>query len=124
MYRIRLITSDSTLASIFDPVLPMLDIELVIATPDSDLRFGHVDLLLWHDTDAVGYVPTHLAVLGVPVMHLASSEQSKLQRLGSPCPVGYQYADYYLVYPFEREDAVTSIHYWLEQSQRKQQNRP
>jgi hypothetical protein len=124
MYRIALITTDSTLASIFDPVLRTLEMELVIATRDSDLGCVNVDLLLWHDRDAIGCVPTHLAALGVPVMHLAPSGQSQSQRVGSRCPSGYQPADYYLVYPFDSEDAVTIFCYWLERSQRHRQDRP
>ena len=123
MYRIALITIDSTLASMFDPVLRPLDMELVVATPDDDLGVVNIDLLLWHDRDAIGCVPMHLAGLGVPVMHLAPSGQSKSQRLGSRCPDGYQAADYYLVYPFDREDAVTIFRYWVEQSHRQQQKR-
>lgn len=123
MYRIGLITSDSTLASIFDPVLPMLDLELVIAPPDSDHDIENVDLLLWHDREAVGCVSSHLAAVGVPVMHLASVGQAQSRRLGSRCPPGYQAADYYLVYPFDSADAVTIFGYWLERSRKQQQSR-
>jgi hypothetical protein len=123
MYRIGLITSDSTLASIFDPVLRMLDLELVIAPPDSDRDIVNVDLLLWHDSEAVGCVPTHLAALGVPVMHLAPLGQTQSLRLGGRCPPGYQAADYYLVYPFDSADAVAIFGYWLERSRKQQQSR-
>ena len=123
MYRIALITIDITLASIFDPVLRRLDAELVVTTPHCDLQHMNADLLLWHDRDAIGCVPAYLARMSIPVMHLASSEQSKLQRLGRPYPAGYQGADYYLVYPFDSEDVVTIFRYWLERSQKRQQNR-
>src|SRR6266516_2735989 len=121
MYRIGLITSDSTLASIFDPMRQLLDLELVIASPDSDRDSVNVDLLVWHDRDAIGCVPAYLAQLGVPVMNLASSEESKSQWLGRPYPTGYEVADYYLIYPFDSQDAVTIFRYWLEQSRKHQQ---
>jgi hypothetical protein len=104
MYRIGLITSDSTLTSIFDPVLPMLGIELVVATPDSNPWFGHVDLLLWHDTDAVGYVPTHLAVLGIarqrqPPNTAPDCVKSQIGGVANPCDRLKSAHSYYFVGP-------------------------
>jgi hypothetical protein len=122
MYRIALITIDRTLASIFDLVLQRLDTELIVTTPDCDFHEMTVDLLLWHDRDAITCVPAALARVGVPVMNLSSSKQSQSWRLGQSHPAGYQVADYYLVYPFDSEDVMLIFRYWLERSRKRQQS--
>jgi hypothetical protein len=119
MYQLVLHTADAALVSMFDTMLQTLHAELTIAPLDADFTPEAVDLLLWHDSEALWCVPTRFARFGVPIFLLAPHGQSN--PLGRACPAGYQRADYVLIYPFDTENTVTIFPYWLKQSQKRRQ---
>jgi hypothetical protein len=108
-----LITSDPTLVELFCWLgegvrwIVVASVEALRACPYP------VELLLWQgDSDGL-CVPSELFSYRVPVVALVAQGQGALQRLGRGCPDSKQMPDYWLVFPFDVEEAQMLFRRWL-----------